>query len=98
MTSLSSPISIQLGPASITCPRQPPHLLPIHSGISSRFRVLCIQGTGNASKPKPPMPTENDEFSGWSNDNVNGGESAEMQGKKWRGGKEVYIFVLCSIM
>lgn len=44
------------------------------------------------------MPTENDEFSGWSNDNVNGGESAEMQGKKWRGGKEVYIFVLCSIM
>ncbi|XP_017242958.1 uncharacterized protein LOC108215118 isoform X2 [Daucus carota subsp. sativus] len=91
MTSLSSPISIQLGPASITCPRQPPHLLPIHSGISSRFRVLCIQGTGNASKPKPPMPTENDEFSGWSNDNVNGGESAEMQGKKWRGDPELYM-------
>ena len=83
MTSLSSPISIQLGPASIASPRQPPHLLPIHSCLSSRFRVLCVQGIGNASEP--PMPREND----------NGGESAEMLGKKWRGGKEVFISVLC---
>lgn len=87
---MSCPSSFQLRLA-FTCRKPPPQFIriPRIHRLDCRFRVCCVDASGNGNATESVRVGENlkssgDEFSGWSG--VNGSESDESKGNKWNGG------------